>query len=75
MRPVSLLHSGRSERNSTPQSPPPPGTSTDQINKAYRWRGWADPAVGMPLSPEEKLEGVRDGRDFPKRCRDLDRDG
>jgi hypothetical protein len=46
-----------------------------RINKAYRWRGWADPAVGMPLSPEEELEGVRDGRDFRKRRRDLDRDG
>jgi hypothetical protein len=46
-----------------------------RINKAYRWRGWADSVVGMPLSPEQKLEGVRDGRDFRKRCRDLDRDG
>ena len=46
-----------------------------RINKTDRWRGWADPDVGMPLSPEEVLEGVRDGRDFGKRRRDLDRDG
>jgi hypothetical protein len=45
------------------------------INKAHRWGGWDGPAVGMPLSPEEELEGVRDGRDFRKGRRDLDRDG
>jgi hypothetical protein len=46
-----------------------------RITKAHRWREWADPDVGMPLSLEEALEGVRDGRDFRKRLRDLDRDG
>jgi hypothetical protein len=64
-----LIHNRKDQR------PLPGGQHGWRINKAHRWRGWADPDVGMALSLEEELEGVRDGHDFGKRRRDLDRDG
>jgi hypothetical protein len=62
----------RNRKDQRPMTGRQPGW---RINKGHRWCEWDDPAVGMPLSPEEGLEGVRDGRDFRKGRRDLDRDG
>jgi hypothetical protein len=69
------LARGPLTHNRKDQRPLTGGQHGWRINRASRWRGWADPDVGMALSVEEELEGVRDGRDFRTRRRDLDRDG
>ena len=74
-RPSTANSAGQGAIDPQQERPTAPGRHGWRINKASRWREWADPDVGMALSAEEELEGVRDGRDFRNRRRDLDSGG